>query len=232
MPRCVNRGSSLKYLDVGGGLGINYGGALRRSRAHQLQPAGIRERGRLHGERGLRGERRAEAGSGVRMRARASPRTIRCWWCPCSARTARRTVEVNLSAGAAAGGGARSPPVWRGPAVDEICSRCWRPSTTRRNGDEARPVHRLGYLDLEQRALADTLYWRMCREVLTRSSPRAEPPPPEQLQLEGALTDLYLCDFSVFHSMLDHWAIGQLFPVMPSASARRATAPPRARSWI
>ena len=36
-----------------------------------------------------------------------------------------------------------------------------------------------------------------------------------QAELEALLTDMYLCDFSVFHSMLDHWAIKQLFPIMP-----------------
>jgi arginine decarboxylase len=36
-----------------------------------------------------------------------------------------------------------------------------------------------------------------------------------QAELEALLTDMYLCDFSVFHSMLDHWAIKQLFPIVP-----------------
>jgi arginine decarboxylase len=39
----------------------------------------------------------------------------------------------------------------------------------------------------------------------------------EIAELEGQLTDQYLCDFSVFQSMLDHWAIGQPFPIMPIA---------------
>jgi arginine decarboxylase len=39
--------------------------------------------------------------------------------------------------------------------------------------------------------------------------------PDELPELEERLTDLYLCDFSVFQSMLDHWAIEQGFPVMP-----------------
>ena len=42
-----------------------------------------------------------------------------------------------------------------------------------------------------------------------------DPEPPEILELEDQLTELYLCDFSVFQSMLDHWAIGQPFPIVP-----------------
>ncbi len=41
-------------------------------------------------------------------------------------------------------------------------------------------------------------------------------------ELERALTDQYLCDFSVFQSMLDHWAIGQPFPIMPIDRLERA----------
>ena len=42
-----------------------------------------------------------------------------------------------------------------------------------------------------------------------------DPVPTEQTELETELTDLYLTDFSVFQSILDHWAIGQVFPVLP-----------------
>ena len=81
---------------------------------------------------------------------------------------------------------------------------------------EADQLMRLGYLDVESLAQADSLYWSTCREVLARLQALAlDTPPPEQTQLEDQLTDMYLCDFSVFHSIIDHWAIGQIFPVMP-----------------
>lgn len=41
---------------------------------------------------------------------------------------------------------------------------------------------------------------------------------PEEIQrLEDSLGDQYLCNFSVFQSLLDYWALGQLFPIMPLA---------------
>lgn len=81
---------------------------------------------------------------------------------------------------------------------------------------EAEQLARLGYLNIEHLAFVESLYWRTAREVLQRfTALDIEPRPVEQLELEKQLTDLYLCDFSVFQSILDHWAIGQVFPVMP-----------------
>ncbi len=81
---------------------------------------------------------------------------------------------------------------------------------------EAEQLARLGYLNIEHLAFVESLYWRTAREVLQRfAALDIEPRPAEQLELEKQLTDLYLCDFSVFQSILDHWAIGQVFPVMP-----------------
>ena len=81
--------------------------------------------------------------------------------------------------------------------------------------EEARSLFSLGYLDLKQRALADSIYWRICAELSERLDRSDDPEVPERAELESLLTDQYLCDFSVFQSMLDHWAIGQPFPIMP-----------------
>jgi arginine decarboxylase len=83
---------------------------------------------------------------------------------------------------------------------------------------EADDLARLGYLDIEQAALVEDLYWSACREALAGlRAARLEDPPPEQRSLEAQLGDLYLGNFSVFQSLLDHWAIGQVFPIMPLA---------------
>lgn len=81
---------------------------------------------------------------------------------------------------------------------------------------EARTLFSLGYLELGQLANTEELYWAVARELLDRLR-RAdiEPTPAEVLELEEKLTDRYLCDFSVFQSILDHWAIDQSFPILP-----------------
>ncbi len=72
----------------------------------------------------------------------------------------------------------------------------------------------LGYLGLEERALGESLFWKTC--VRVRDLARGLENLPEELaELETKLADIYFCNFSLFQSLPDHWAIGQLFPIMP-----------------
>jgi arginine decarboxylase len=80
--------------------------------------------------------------------------------------------------------------------------------------DEALNLFNVGSLSIEMRALAERLFWAVCGKLLkiVRELDYA----PEELQgLEAMLSDTYFCNFSVFQSMPDSWAIKQLFPVMP-----------------
>ncbi len=71
-----------------------------------------------------------------------------------------------------------------------------------------------GYLPLDQRSLAENLYWAICMKV--RALTRALEELPEDLQsLDESLSDTYFCNFSLFQSVPDSWAIKQLFPIMP-----------------
>ncbi|MCA9153051.1 MAG: arginine decarboxylase, partial [Planctomycetales bacterium] len=72
----------------------------------------------------------------------------------------------------------------------------------------------LGLLSLEMRGLTERLYWATCAKIrdLTRKLDQV----PEELEaLETILSDIYFCNFSVFQSLPDSWAIDQLFPIMP-----------------
>jgi arginine decarboxylase len=80
--------------------------------------------------------------------------------------------------------------------------------------DECLTLFNLGHLSLEHRGLAEDLFWAICQKILkiTRTLPEL----PEDLEgLERALADTYFCNFSVFQSVPDSWAIDQLFPVLP-----------------
>jgi arginine decarboxylase len=71
-----------------------------------------------------------------------------------------------------------------------------------------------GYLPLEQRAHAENLYFAICEKI--RKLLPSMPEVPEDLQnLEETLSDTYFCNFSLFQSIPDSWAIKQLFPVLP-----------------
>jgi arginine decarboxylase len=81
---------------------------------------------------------------------------------------------------------------------------------------EARTLFSLGYMELDQLAAVEDLYWSIARDLLKRlQSAELDPMPAEVLELQEKLTDRYLCDFSVFQSILDHWAIDQSFPILP-----------------
>jgi arginine decarboxylase len=80
--------------------------------------------------------------------------------------------------------------------------------------EQAQSMFDLGLLDLDAKARIETLFWQIARQVVTFCE-GMKYIPDEVRELEISLGDQYVCNFSVFQSMLDHWALGQLFPVMP-----------------
>jgi len=80
--------------------------------------------------------------------------------------------------------------------------------------EEAFSLFNLGYLDLENRAAAESLFWQICEQI-DREGLESGYQPEELHDLKKLLADQYVCNFSVFQSLLDHWALKQLFPVAP-----------------
>ncbi len=80
--------------------------------------------------------------------------------------------------------------------------------------DSALNLFNLGYLPLAQRSQAETLYWAICRRIL-KMAKELEFFPEELEGLDGMLSDTYFCNFSLFQSVPDSWAVKQLFPIMP-----------------
>jgi arginine decarboxylase len=80
--------------------------------------------------------------------------------------------------------------------------------------EDAQHMFTLGMMELPEKAKIENLYWEISREVVETYKGQAYVP-EEIRKLEDSLGDQYLCNFSVFQSLLDHWALGQLFPVMP-----------------
>lgn len=80
--------------------------------------------------------------------------------------------------------------------------------------EEALNLFSMGMVDLRTRAEIEAMYWSVCREVytLTKSMKHI----PEELRsISKLLADKYFCNFSLFQSLPDTWAIDQLFPVVP-----------------
>jgi arginine decarboxylase len=80
--------------------------------------------------------------------------------------------------------------------------------------EQTQSMFELGLLELESKAKIEQAYWQIAQQVVTFSQ-GMKYVPDEVRELEISLGDQYVCNFSVFQSLLDHWALGQLFPVTP-----------------
>src|SRR2546426_7035875 len=92
--------------------------------------------------------------------------------------------------------------------------------------EEAITAFNLGVLDLKARARVEQLFYAVCEKILEIVRDLAYV--PDELEgLEKQLSDTYYCNFSLFQSLPDHWAVRQLFPTLPihrlnKAPSRRA----------
>jgi arginine decarboxylase len=101
---------------------------------------------------------------------------------------------------------------------------CWHDALTAR--EQCLQMFNLGLMSLEFRGLAERLYWATCAKI--RHFCRKLDEVPEELEgLESILSDIYFCNMSVFQSLPDSWAIDQLFPIMPIHRLDRVPDAPR-----
>lgn len=80
--------------------------------------------------------------------------------------------------------------------------------------EEALDLFSLGLLDLRTRAQVERLFWSIAREVHEAAS-QTKHAPEELKKISKMLADKYFCNFSLFQSLPDSWAIDQIFPIMP-----------------
>ena len=94
--------------------------------------------------------------------------------------------------------------------------------------DELLQLFNLGNVSLEERAKGERLFWATCERIAAVASTLSRV--PEEIQtLEKMLSDTYFCNFSMFQSLPDAWAVDQLFPIMP---IHRLNEPPTRRGIL
>ncbi len=94
--------------------------------------------------------------------------------------------------------------------------------------DEALNLFRVGHLRLEHRGIVERLFWAICARI--RDICRKMDAVPEELaDLESRMSDTYFCNLSIFQSLPDSWAIDQLFPILP---IHRLNEPPTRRASL
>ncbi len=80
--------------------------------------------------------------------------------------------------------------------------------------EEALDLFSLGIVDLKTRAMVEKLFWSIAREV-GEMAQSMKHPPEELRKIAKLLPDKYFCNFSLFQSLPDSWAIDQVFPIIP-----------------
>ncbi len=211
----VSLGAGLQYIDVGGGLGVDYDGSgtnFSSSMNYTLVEYANDVVYRVASVCNSRGVAHP-------MIISESGRAI----------AAHHSVLIFNVLGRSALDGFElskddiAPPKSAPQPVRDL-AEAWRSVTPRRlvecyhdaveARDEALQMFKLGVLSLHHRGLAERLYWATCAKV--RDAARKLDEIPEELaELEGILSDTYFCNFSVFQSLPDSWAIDQLFPIVP-----------------
>jgi arginine decarboxylase len=208
----AKQGAGLQYMDVGGGLGVDYDGSQTNFESSMNYTLQEYANDVVYHIQTVCDEAGVEHPTIVSESGRAV--------------SAYHSMLVFNVLGTTGFGEEKIPTAvkdeFEQPLVDLI--ETYR-SVTKRNAlesyhdatqalDMAMNLFAGGYLSLEQRAHVENLFWAICEKIykLTQSMEEV----PEDLQsLEEMLSDTYFCNFSLFQSIPDSWAIKQLFPVMP-----------------
>jgi arginine decarboxylase len=214
----VRMGAGMKYLDVGGGLGIDYDGSQTNFEFSTNYTLAEYASNVVYRIQSVCDEAGVDHPTIVTEsgRAMSAQQSVLVFDVVGANRLDRFTVPSNIEQLVAP---EQEPPrplvdlfdAWHG-VTERRLLECYHDALQAR--DEALSLFSLGYMSLEHRSLADRLFWATCLKI--RDKVRNMDDAPEELQdLLSTLTDTYFCNLSIFQSLPDIWAIRQLFPIMP-----------------
>jgi arginine decarboxylase len=215
------RGLEIEYLNVGGGLGVNY------EAGEVTSPHGINYTLQEYANAVVYTVKEVCDAEGV-----PHPKLVSESGRAVTAHHSVLIVEVIAAHKRENAEAAVSPEQVDNPVVNDLAKLLASVGDKRRKSlpvlletfhdaaekrQEVGLLFELGYLNLDQKSIAERLYWSICTEINRMLSQRRnqEQLPKDLVAMREQLTDQYLCDFSVFQSIQDYWAIGQVFPIMP-----------------
>ena len=207
------RGAGLQYLDVGGGLGVDYDGSRSDSESSMNYTMQEYANDVVFHVQSVCDEADVPHPQLISESGRAV--------------AAHHSVLVFETLGTTAQGNVQSVPSQVPEDYEQPVHDLWKsyndltPENMLESFHDAQVALDLcmnlfsgGYLPLEQRVAAEDLYFAICHRVRDLAEQLDEV--PEDIQhLDRMLSDIYFANFSLFQSMPDSWAIDQLFPIMP-----------------
>mgnify|MGYP001187244991 CR=1 FL=1 len=211
-------GAGLKYIDVGGGLGVDYDGSGTNFPSSMNYTVGeyandvVYRIASVCNARGI-AHPMIVSESG---RAIAAQHSVLIFNTLGSSALDRFRVSGDPAADYDGDDALPQPVQDLFEAYGAISARrlveCYHDALTAR--EQVLQMFNLGLVTLRMRGLAERLFWATCARI--RDFCRRSGETPEELAgLEEILSDIYFCNFSVFQSLPDSWAIEQLFPIMP-----------------
>jgi arginine decarboxylase len=207
-------GAGLRYIDIGGGLGVDYDGSGTNFSSSMNYTLNEYANDVVHRIASVCNAR----GIDHPMIISESGRAVAAHHSVLIFNTLGATVFDRFEVGDVDGGTHElSQPIQDLIAAYHAISErrlveCYHDALTGR--DQALQMFKLGLLSLEDRGLAERLFWAICarlRDIAARLERKHE----ELAELDALLSDIYFCNFSIFQSLPDSWAIDQLFPIMP-----------------
>ncbi|MDZ4829680.1 MAG: biosynthetic arginine decarboxylase [Phycisphaerae bacterium] len=211
-------GAGMRYLDVGGGMGIDYDGSQTNFEFSTNYTLPEYASNVVYKIMSVCDEEGVEHPTIVTESGRAmvAQQSILVFDVLGANRLDRFQVPANLEQHFAAGVEVPRPVTDLWEAYSTVSERrlleCYHDALQAR--DEALSLFSVGYMSLNDRALVERLFWCTCARI--RDKCREMPSIPEELQdLESSVSDTYFCNLSIFQSLPDIWAINQLFPIIP-----------------
>lgn len=206
-------GHRIEYLDVGGGLAIDYDGS--RSTFHSSMNYSVEEYARdiVHNIADICDEEKVPhphivSESGRAIVAHHSVLVVQAFG------SIEKTPVVPIDIQTEEHKLIQSLLYTQEILTATNVAECWH--DLQQVKEEAQKMFELGLLSLDVKARVETLFWEIAEHMQVIAASLAPEEVPDDLAvLEDQLADQYICNFSVFQSLLDHWALDALFPMVP-----------------
>ena len=210
----ASMGFPMKYLDLGGGLGVDYDGSMSNFESSMNYTLKEYVRDVVSNIQAVCNEASVACPDIITESGRSVVASHSLLISEVCDRISKYSIEPVIE---------KAEKVEKAPIIESLISileNDYSASPLKQYHDalqkkeEADNLFNLGYLRLEDKGLADALFWKICQDLVLIY--REEKIQPEEMdRLKAMMADQYVCNFSVFQSLIDHWACNQLFPIVP-----------------
>lgn len=209
----ASMGFPMKYLDVGGGLGVDYDGSMSNFDSSMNYTLKEYARDVVYNIQAICKEASVDCPDIITESGRSVVASHSLLVSEVCDRISKHSIQPEVEKN-------QQTPVPIVESFVSILENDYSGSPLERYHDaiqkkeEADNLFNLGYLKLKDKGFADALFWKICQDlVLYYQDEKIQP--EEMDALKTMMADQYVCNFSVFQSLIDHWACDQLFPIAP-----------------